>query len=59
MAGLQVAQQFLLVRLGQRIIGLGLGNPGTGLLLDLGGGGFIQLSGELRDGSGTGHIYFS
>ena len=59
MAGLQVAQQFLLVRLGQRIIGLGLGNPGTGQLLDQGGGGFIQLSCELRDGSGTGHIYFS
>ena len=59
MAGLQVAKQLLLVRLGQRITGLSLGNPGAGQLLDQGGGRFIQFGCEFSDGSGTGHIYFS
>ena len=59
MAGVQIAEQLLLVGFRQRIAGLRLGNAGAGQLLDQGSGRFIQFSCEFSDGSNTGHIWFS
>ena len=59
MAGLQIAQEFLLVCIRQVVVGLRLGDTRAGQLLDQGRGGFIEFSCEFSDGGGTGHNWVS
>ncbi len=58
MAGLEMAQQHLLVGFGDRIGPGRLGNPGCGELLQQNGGGLVQLGSQFGDG-GTCHRFFS